>query len=457
MSLAAGQLDAADSIEEAARSARRSRNREYDRLHRTELRAKTRDRYKARIRRVGADILRAARQDPRYEEKHAIAEYVICRLEGCGAKAKQMTSAHLRNFHRMNTARYMKLFPGAPLLSSAAREGIGSRNTGRRLRKTLRLSWLIAEGVVHGKPFAEIAKQVDTHRDWARHYAAQLGLGSGWRRFDLGSRVTNGSQLQLLKGTGLNSRQFAEVFAVPRSVAEAFLNPNAANHDVSPTHAKSIIDARDRLISEIEWLSLSTAHRWGPNLAKCVRSLIPDLPPIFKVLRSGLALTRRYLRANPKATIADWQDWLCDEALREIKQKRRDAPFAAFLPLAAELSPMIEAEFGSIRSVGRIVYVAARVLGARFSVGYSAILHGARSDRLPSLELKVWILSALNQKREPGRRSERIYQKALVDMKKGATLRQVTEKYLASYYRRDSERAMAQMKSGIKRRRQKLQ
>jgi hypothetical protein len=257
--------------------------------------------------------------------------------------------------------------------------------------------------MVNGKPFAAIAKSVHGQPESVRDCGARLGLGSGWRRFDLGSRFTNGSLLGLLKGTGLDSRRGAEVFAIPRWVAAESLKPSVANHDVSPTHANSVIDARDQLILEIERLSLSTAHRWGPNLGKCLRSLVPKLPQIFRELRSGLALSRDYLRANPKASITDWQDWLCDETLREIEQERRDRPFAAFLPLAVELSPMIEAELDSIRSVGRIVYVAARVLGARFSLGYSVILHGARADRLPPLELKVWILSALAQKRVRGR------------------------------------------------------
>jgi hypothetical protein len=466
MNLAVEQLDGAGVIEEALRSARRSYNRKYDHSHRIGLRAKARERYQDRIPRVDADVLSAARQDPQYEQKHAITKYVICRVVDCGAKAKSLTPAHLRNLHRLTTAQYMKLFPGAPLLSSAVREGIGARQAGQPHRNWRNVPnhpgegslrpWLVADGTVHGKPFAAIAKSVHRHPDSVRHYASRLGLGSGWRRFDLGSRVTNRSLLQLLKATGFDSRRFAELFAIPRWLAAESLKPTAANYDVSPTHANAIIDARDHLIREISRLALSTAGRWGPNLTKCLRSLVPDLPQICRVLRSGLALSRDYLRANPKASIADWQDWLCDETLREIEQERRGTPFAAFLPLAVELSPMIEAELGSIRSVGRIIYVATRILGERFSLGYCAVLHGARAHRLPPLELKGWILAALTQKRDPGRPPDRIYKKALADMKKGLNNRQVTQKHLAPYYRRDPERAMAQMKEGVKRLQRKL-
>lgn len=445
---------AAGATEEELRSAKRSYGREHYRLHRTELSAKRSERYRERIPRVDANVLNAARKDPRYEQRHAITEYVICRVVDCGAKAKQLSAAHLRNLHRMTTAQYMKLFPGAPLISFARRGEIGAKQTGQRWRDWS--LWPVAEGMVNRKTFAAIGKSVQKHPDVVRHYASALGLGSGLRRFDLGSRVTNGSLLQLLKGTGLDSRGFAEVFAIPKWVAAESLKPSSANWDVTPTHADSIIDARDRLILEIERLSLSTAHRWGPNLSKCLRSLVPELPQICRTLRSGLALSRDYLRANPKALITDWQDWLCDETLREIEQKRRDTPFAAFLPLAVELSPMIEAELGSIRSVGRIVYVAARVLAARFSLEYSAVLHGARADRLPPLEIKAWILSARAQKKEPGRPPERIYEKALADMNKGLDLRQVTQKWLPSYYRRDAAHAIDQMRKGVDRLRRKL-
>jgi hypothetical protein len=454
MNLAAEQLDGAGATEEALRSASRSYGRKHYHLHRAELSATRSERYRARIPRVVADVLSAARRDPQYEQKHAIGRYVICRVVDCGAKAKQLSAAHLRNLHRMTAAQYMKLFPGAPLFSFARRGKIGAKQTGQRRRDWS--LWPVAEGMVNRKTFAAIGKSVQKHPDVVRHYASKLGLGSGLRRFDLGPRFTNGSLLQLLEGTGLDSRQFAEVFAIPRWVAAESRKPNSANWDVTPTHADSIIDARDRLILEIERLSLSTAHRWGPNVSKCLRSLVPDLPRICRVLRSGLALSRDYLRANPKASITDWQHWLCDETLREIEQGRRDKVFAEFLPLAVELSPRIDAELGSIRSVGRIVYVATRVLGARFSLEYSAVLHGARAHRLPPLEMKAWILSALAQKKEPGRPPERIYQKALADMKKDLDLRQVTQKWLPSYYRRDPAHAIDQMRKGVDRLRRKL-
>ena len=465
MNLAVRQPDGAGAIEEAPRSARRSYNREYERRHRRELTARKRERYQARIPRVDSGVLSAARQDPRYEQKHAITKYVICRVVDCGARAKRLNEAHLRNLHQMTTAQYMKLFPGAPLLSSAVREAIGARQLGRRMRnwndpnhageRPLRL-WLVAEGTVHGKSFAEIAKPVHRRPNSVRECASRLGLGSGWRRrFDLGSRVTYCSLLRLLKGTGFDSRRFAKVFAIPAWVAGKSLEPSRVNYDVSPIHANSIIDSRDQLIRKIDRLS-RTARRWGPNLSKCLRSLVPDLPQICRALQRGLALSRDYLKANPKASITDWQDWLCDEAFREIAQERRDAPFAAFLPLAVELSPMIEAELDSIRSVGEIIYVAARILRARFSLGaVPHALRGARVDRLPPLELQVWILSALAQKRDPGRPPEWIYSKALADLNKGLTMRQTTQKHLATYYRRNPEGAMDQMKKGVERLRRK--
>jgi hypothetical protein len=70
--------------------------------------------------------------------------------------------------------------------------------------------------------------------------------------------------------------------------------------------------------------------------------------------------------------------------------------------------------------------------------------------------MKAWILSALAQKKEPGRPPERIYQKALADMKKDLDLRQVTQKWLPSYYRRDPAHAIDQMRKGVDRLRRKL-
>ena len=126
MNLAVEQSDGAGGTEEALRSARRSYGREHYRLHRAELSAKRSERYRARIPRVDADVLNAARKDPQYEQKHAITKYVICRVVDCGAKAKSLTPTHLRNLHRLTAAQYMKLFPGAPFLSSARREEIES-------------------------------------------------------------------------------------------------------------------------------------------------------------------------------------------------------------------------------------------------------------------------------------------------------------------------------------------
>ena len=387
-----------ETSQDARRIAKRDYGRQYDREHRAALRAKSRKRYAARIPRVGPKELRAARRDPRYEERNAIRRYVICREE-CGAKADAITPAHLRELHGLTIEQYVKRHIGAPLFSAVRRERIGEKSRGRPRRFWRNVPghpgqgplrrWLVAEGIVQGKDLAEIAKSYERHADTVRQYAANMGLGSGRRRFDLGVAVANRSMLPLLKASGFDSRRFAEIFGIPRWVSAEFLRPRAAGYDVSAEHAGAIIDTRDRLILQIAELSRKTAHRWGPNLARCIRSLVPDLPRACGLLRGGLSRLREYLRANPAASVADWQDWLCDGAWN------RDELLSEFLPLVAELSRLIHVETDSIRSGGRIVFVAARILAARFCLPYSAVLTGESAEPIPALELKSWIQEAL--------------------------------------------------------------
>jgi hypothetical protein len=390
-------------MDDSSRVAKRDYMRKYDRDHRVELRAKARDRRHARMSRVNARALKAARENPRYEQERGIRNYVICRVSGCGAKAKSLTPAHLRELHKMTTAQFAKEFPDAPLASLALREKFSAilRSAPRRFplvpghpgEAPLR-PWLIVDPASKGKPYAEIGRDLNRRPETIRKIAYNSFGMAAPRRHDLGTAVTNARALKLLEATGLDSRRFGEIFGISRGLAMEILRPRSAGYRIGRAQAEAIITARDRLLRDIASLAQKTAHRWGPNSTRMLRSMIPDLRAICRALRTGLAVTRRFLRRNPEASIADWQDWLCSEARGEIERGTRVRPFASFLPLAAELSQFIAPEFAALRSRGRIVYVAARILAERLGVTYSHCIHAERARPLSPPEVKSWILEA---------------------------------------------------------------
>jgi hypothetical protein len=388
-------------MENGTLDARRVYSRRYDRDHRIKLRGKARERYRARISKVGVRALKAAREDPRYEEGHGIRAYVVCRVSGCGAKAKSVTPAHLRGLHKLTTEQYMSEFPGAPLASLALRkkQSAAMRSGPPRLPRVpghpgeepLR-TWLIVELAWKGKMAGEIGRDVDRHGDTVRRIVSKLGMGPP-RLHDLGMPVTNAYVLRLLKATGLNSREFAEIFEISRMLAADILRPRSAQNGVAPARARSIIAVRDRHIREITGLARTAGHRWGPNSTRILRSLVPDFRSICQTLRKALTLTRRFLREKPVSSILDWQDWLCDEARREIDRRLRVRPFSALLPIAAELSPFIEPQLDALRGPGRIQRVEVEVLAARFGVPRSCCIHAKTAHPLSPLRVRNWILA----------------------------------------------------------------
>jgi hypothetical protein len=386
----------------ARQSAKREYDRKYDLDHRVELRGKARERYRARIPRVKAAALKAASDCPRYEENRGIRNYVICRVQGCGAKAQSVTPAHLRNLHDLSTEQYMSKFPRAPMQSLELREKqrIAMRSCPRRLPRVPGhpgeeppRPWLFVERAWRGEPHEEILRSLNLrrHPDTLRNRLRGFRLEPP-RRHDLGVPVTNAHVLKLLKATGLDSRRFGETFGVSSTSVAEFLRPRSARYRVASAKAQAIIAARDRLIREISEIARTAGYRWGPRSARILRSMVPDFPSICRTLREGLKLTRGFLLENPGSSITDWQDWLCKEVRKEIEIGARAQTFSAFLPLAAELSQFIEPHLGALRDSLRVKPVAIQILAARFGVTASCCVHAERAHALPPLDVQNWIL-----------------------------------------------------------------
>jgi hypothetical protein len=366
----------------AGRRNRRDYMRRYDRDHRVHLREKGRERYHDRTPSVIAGTLKAAREDPRYEERRAIRRYVICRVPDCGAKLRILPE-HLLHCHGLKAAEYKTRFPGAPLWSTASRMKLSA--AGRRARPNMPLRhhpgeiptrrWTIARHRVAGKTAAEIAKIIGRQSDHVRHVCLRLQLPKCG--YDLGSPVTIARVAMLFRATGLDRKSFAHHFGIPeRLVAEIY--PRAATRRLTPTHAAPIIDARDRLIRQIfERNRNGGERRWSvPSAAGTLSALVPDLPQVSSTLRALLAQSRAYLRKNSEAQCEQWQDWLCERERLHL------------LPIAAELWPFIEHKLQALRTRRDLRKLWIEILASRLGVSPSVVHHSgaARPPRAEKIE-----------------------------------------------------------------------
>jgi hypothetical protein len=313
-----------------------------------------RDQYHARIPKVDARVLKAARADPRYEERQGIADYVICRV--CGAPWKNLGPKHIPLLHG-GTRKYRSQFPGAPIMCSSKRAELSSQqerdawrlrndpNAGNRYLTGDLRDWVFL--CLHlGEPVNIEEKLLRGHRFsrrvWrkVRHmglHLEALGKGGPGRR-DLGELATNGWVKSLRGATGLTAREFAEWSNSDPKV----VNRSGRRYRIASVQADLIIRARNTFLGQIAELAQRPGRRWNPSLARVLRSLIPYLPEKWLLLRTILRETRSYFQNYPGSQIEDWQNWICNQARGEKKGFIAGNLFRRFLTVAPAVCPFLD-------------------------------------------------------------------------------------------------------------------
>ena len=366
----------------------------------------TRKWYRSVIPAVRRELLEEARRDSRCEERRGIRHYVICRV--CGAKLARITS-HLPRLHDLDAEQYWKQFPGAPLVSSKLRTqlSIAGKRAKRELRGLARRDmssvrshpgqkpardWAIARSRVAGKTTVQIGRIVERRPGWVQVICRRLGLTAAPCGYDLGSPMTSERLTRLYEASGLQRGQFARFFGVPSGLIDG-MSRATLHLRVSAPHAASIVKARDEMISEVYKLNRDRggARRWTPSAARTLRSLIPDFRGVSAALRDLLAQTQRFLKQVPEARVEQWQDWLCEQARREIAGVVPGKRFSNFLPLAAELSDFID--LSSLRKRGYLWLLSMEILAARFNVSSRVTSHCEGERPLPPRDVERWILT----------------------------------------------------------------
>lgn len=394
-------------MDDSTRVAKRDHNPKHGSDRRVGLRTKARQRYRAGIRTVGQELLEESRQDSRCEERRGIRDYIICRV--CGAKLARIT-IHLPRLHDLDAERYWKQFPGAPLVSSRLRTQLsaGGKRAKREFRGIARLDmssvrshpgqkpardWSIVRNRVEGKTTIQIGRTVERRPGWVKVMCRRLGLTASPCGYDLGSPMTWERLARLYEASGLQRGQFARFFGVPSGLIDG-MSRATLRLRIGAAHSASIVKARDAMISEVYRLNRDRggSRRWTPSAARILRSLIPDFRGVSATLRNLLAQTRRFLKQAPEAGAEQWQDWLCEQARREIAGLISGKRFKNFLPLAAELSDFID--LSALRTRGDLWLLSMEILAARFNVSSRVTSHCEGERPLPPRDVKSWILEA---------------------------------------------------------------
>lgn len=395
-------------------------NLAYRRDHRAAISARLKRYYKrlrGRLRKVGAEILSAARLDPRYEERHGILDRVICRI--CGVMRKNLGPTHFRYFHGLTTQAYDDLHPDAPTWSIASRRRASRaqkrvksvlRHRARRNMKSVYAhpgdkpmrTWSCVALRSMGMTVAETSIDLERSQAIVRLRASQVGIDSTPCRYDLGVPVTYGHVSRLYEASGLDRRAFARAFEIPLDVAYRISPSSKRSERLTPSRALSIVAARDRLIRELA--SQKRSWKWGrTNLRGVLTALLPDLRQTYRKVTNVFIPTAKFLGAEREAGIERWQDWLCDQARFEVAGRLSGHAFSEFLPFAPEISGFVEENLEAFRTGDRPSHLAVSALAWRF--GTSPVIIGfcgrsEKSEPLPAAphDMQRYILGALHDR-----------------------------------------------------------
>ncbi len=336
-------------------------------------RAKRRDRkranYRAHIPKVSAEVLGEAGQDPQFESRHGIKTYVICRI--CGAKCKKLEN-HLIALHPHLAEKYPTDWPGAPLVCPKTRKfhSAITKNQMKTSRGRARpelssvsghpgetpLRWwsvvcLIVEGCSHQK-IAEDKRIVVPDQKTERWFTAitriarQLGFSGKRCLYYFGDPITRAKVAEWQRASGLSHKDFANFTAISWQRVRGFSETSGKDLRIIPGDSRKIRDWLDRVIRTL-MMKPDTAkglrHR-DYNRSAVLKSFFPDLGKKYDLLFVVLSESQKFVTDKPEAGIEQWQDWLCDQAGREVAGGLRGNLFTRFLPWAPDVSRFIEGQ-----------------------------------------------------------------------------------------------------------------
>jgi hypothetical protein len=348
----------------------------------------------ARLRRrrlkVEPEILKAAQQDPQYEDRHKILEYVICRVAGCGRRVARV-DAHSLPSHGLNADGYRLQFPGAQLRSVVLGTDITRRRkrVGKGLRGRARHGasrghqksarrWDVVCRIVKGDRSSEIAKLLKNNHSAVLSMARKMGLSVC--RHDFGEVADRPYVAGQYEATGLDSRDFASFAGISQAQLYDISVPTLRAFRTPPAIAASVFAWRDGFI-----LELARNHRKGRHskLRQTLNSFFPTLRRKRDMLIAILKQSREFLRQAPGAGAEHWQDWMCDQAGRECAGLLPGDRFTKFLPFAPEVSPFLGENLSKIRAGAQLTPLALGALASRINVGRHIVERCARRGARP--------------------------------------------------------------------------
>ena len=338
----------------------------------------------------------------------------------------------------------------APVISLAYSVAVGKaqkRVTGnvRRSRLGIRRipDWSVLEGIVAGKSYVEIGKDIHRWDRTAWRRAKQLGFTGKNHRYDFGRRFDSVRIRQLKEASGLYPGEFATELGLPkRGLDHITKRPKSL--------ARKLIPWRDEILARLLQLNFSTqSDLHGYSRASVLLALVPEVPSNYRLLLMVLKRLRPFLRENRSASLEEVRKYVCEGAIIEMKERDRKGIFRRFLPLAPELigsgarrgQDELRRDFVQLRNPGKLpsTRIAVDWLASRWGIKPYLVKKGllGRSRIVPPQKMRELILSlksggrtvATVQKpqRKPGRPAARqeVFRQAGKLHRSGKTWRQI--------------------------------
>lgn len=179
---------------------------------------------------------------------------------------------------------------------------------------------------------------------------------------DFGEPVTAARLTRFFDATGLDNKTLADLCRItPALYSQLRTHPKRSSWRPHPAIARPVFDLGFEMLREL-------ASRRDYGLRNAVKSFFPDLGEPYRMLLKVFARTQEFLRVEPDANIARWQDWVTDPAWfgrpRNARGKRlpADLSFVRFLRLAPALSPFVERNLTPLRTEKRLSRLAMEAL-----------------------------------------------------------------------------------------------
>jgi hypothetical protein len=241
------------------------------------------------------------------------------------------------------------------------------------------------------KSCEEIAKELNRAYPCVYWDLRDMGLPSGRPCYDEWGEVFDREALRrLARISGLKPTQLSPKIGIPFATLEAALSKRKPQQQLDLDTARKAVEFETSLFKQL---------RRGEHYsqARVIRTFLPNLSQKYSLTLGVLHRLSEALDRNSAWSVAEFKEYLCEQAFAETKGRVSGDMFRRFLPWAPRLMPFLESELGALRGVHHQP-VAWRVIAKSLGTTWEIIrrltnrAQAQQVEPIPPAEMRAFIL-----------------------------------------------------------------